>query len=220
MIYDMIVNKGDLVYDIGANTGRKTDIFLNRGAKVVCIEPHPDCYNSLVQKYQNNPNVNLVNIALTDYEGTAILKLTDATTISTLSEKFIAKTKKERFSEFSWNRSVEVKTNTLDSIISQYGLPSFCKIDVEGGEVAVLKGLTKSIQSIAFEFTPELCDNAEDCIRRLIEINDKYRFNYSYGESMIFKYDDVIDAKTILTYLKSIDDYKVTFGDVYAFIKD
>ncbi len=35
--------KGDVIFDVGANEGQKTDIFLRLGAKVVAVEP--DEYN-------------------------------------------------------------------------------------------------------------------------------------------------------------------------------
>ena len=36
---------GDLIFDVGANEGFKTAIFLRLGARVVCIEPDPASFN-------------------------------------------------------------------------------------------------------------------------------------------------------------------------------
>ena len=40
MVYDFLKNN-DLVFDVGANVGLKTDVFLNMVTNVVCIEPNP-----------------------------------------------------------------------------------------------------------------------------------------------------------------------------------
>ena len=42
---------------------------------------------------------------------------------------------------------------TLDKLIEQYEVPSFIKIDVEGYELEVLKGLTRLVPALSFEFT-------------------------------------------------------------------
>ena len=42
-LYRQFMAKGDLVFDLGANLGRKTKAFLALGANVVAVEPNPDC---------------------------------------------------------------------------------------------------------------------------------------------------------------------------------
>ncbi|NBD17585.1 MAG: FkbM family methyltransferase [Cyanobacteria bacterium] len=49
-------------------------------------------------------------------------------------------------------KKISVDITTLDLLISQYGHPKFCKIDVEGFELSVLKGLTSSINVLCFEY--------------------------------------------------------------------
>src|SRR5215470_19406712 len=44
--------EGDLIFDIGANHGYKTDIFLRLGAKVVAIEPDKSSQQVLEQKFR------------------------------------------------------------------------------------------------------------------------------------------------------------------------
>jgi len=43
--------KGDLVFDVGANHGRKTDVFLRLGARVIAIEPDEVNQQILEQKF-------------------------------------------------------------------------------------------------------------------------------------------------------------------------
>jgi len=216
MVYDFLKNN-DLVFDVGANVGLKTDVFLKKGAKVICIEPNPKCFNKLLTKYSENFNVKLVNKALSFKKGQSDLKMCKASTLSTLSEKFISKTSILRFKEYSWDKKISVETDTLDSIIESFGIPFFCKIDVEGGELEVLNGLTLPIKNISFEFTPELYDNAEACVKYIASLGN-YKFNYSEGVSMDFTYSQNIDEKTLLDFLKTITDYEKSFGDIYSFL--
>src|SRR4029453_8343172 len=53
-----------------------------------------------------------------------------------------------------WSRRVRVRTVTADALIARYGRPAFIKIDVEGGEPAVLDGLTMPVPALSFEYLP------------------------------------------------------------------
>jgi FkbM family methyltransferase len=41
---------------------------------------------------------------------------------------------------------------TMDTLISLYGKPDYCKIDVEGFEINVLKGLNIPLNLVSFEY--------------------------------------------------------------------
>jgi hypothetical protein len=102
----------------------------------------------------------------------------------------------------------------LDSLIVAHGCPNFCKIDVEGGEEAVLKGLSIPIDVISFEFTPEFIGAALNCINQLNRIG-KYEYNYSVGETMklaLNQWGSPLSMCNILNSLKNND----IFGDIYA----
>jgi FkbM family methyltransferase len=47
--------------------------------------------------------------------------------------------------------SVTVPVTTLDKAIDEFGVSTFCKMDVEGFEVDVLKGLSKPIPLLTIE---------------------------------------------------------------------
>ena len=139
---DQLIEEGDLVFDIGANEGGKTDELLKLGARVICVEPQPDCANILRKKYQNNPNVKVIEKGLADREGCMKLSIcSSANTLSTFSENW----KKGRFSQYQWNKTIDVEVTTLDRLIEIYGFPKYCKIDVEGFEFEVIRGLSKPI---------------------------------------------------------------------------
>ena len=216
MLYEEIINEGDLVFDVGSNIGFKTDLFLSMGARVICIEPQPTCVELLINKYKGNKNVSIVGKALSSYKGVSNLKLPQASTLGTLSDKFIENTSKLRFKECLWNTQIAVEVTMLDEIIAIYGIPSFCKIDVEGSEIDVLKGLSISIPCISIEFVPELFDNAESCIDRLLSIDSAYKFNYSPEETNEFCFKEWVNKEILLSYLRTITDYRVSFGDIYV----
>ena len=46
----------------------------------------------------------------------------------------------------------EVPVVTLDAAIEHYGVPAYCKIDVEGWEFEVLRGLSQAVDLISLEF--------------------------------------------------------------------
>jgi hypothetical protein len=67
---------------------------------------------------------------------------------------------------------------TLDRLIEQYGTPSFIKIDVEGFEYQVVKGLTQPVKTLSLEFTPEFIESTFKCIDHLQRLGN-IRLNYS-----------------------------------------
>ena len=164
--YSQFIHKGDLCFDVGANNGNRTKLFLKLGAKTISIEPQQACLQRLIKLFENNKDVIIVAKALADKQGTATIDICEESPIlSTMSDKW----KNEgRFSkEYKWSKTQEVVTTTLDLLIEQYGLPVFCKIDVEGFEYSVLRGLTKPINVISFEFTREFLDEATRCINHI-----------------------------------------------------
>lgn len=214
--YSFFINKDDLCFDIGANKGNRTEIFLKIGAKVVAVEPLQKCAEILKARFADNPNFNLIQKALDEKEGVnEILVCENASAISTMSEGWkSAVTESGRFTDFEWDNKEPVLTTTLDSLMEAYGVPSFCKIDVEGYEYQVLKGLSSPIKYVSFEFTPEYFDEAKHCIQHLQKIGD-YLFNFSIGESMKLALKDWVDPKIIISELNKIHSKEI-FGDVYA----
>ena len=119
-----------------------------------------------------------------------------------------------RFASYSWKKHEEVRVTTMDELIARFGIPVFCKIDVEGFEYQVVRGLSQPAGIISFEFTPEYLEPALDSIRYLSGLG-KTVFNYSPGESMHLALVDWAAPDEIIHILTTLPD-RFVFGDVYA----
>lgn len=213
-IFEQLINEGDLCFDVGANKGDKTDLMLSYGAKVICIEPQTSCVGVLNSKFANNDNVNVVCGAVGKENSTGKIYISNANTLSTMSNFFIESTSKIRFNGIHWGSEQDVEVITLDSLIEKYGTPKFCKIDIEGYEVEALKGLNSTIPFISIEFIPEMKSNTFECMSILEKIGT-CTYNYSEAESMEFTFPDWKSSEEMRQFLLKNEDYRISFGDVY-----
>jgi len=211
--YSQFIRDDDLCFDVGANIGDRTEIFLMLGARVVCVEPQAECLRYLRRRFHKNRRVLIVDKALGDEEGFSQLYVCDeASTISTMSTSWV---KESRFSkDFTCWKTQSVALTTLDALIRRHGMPTFCKIDVEGYEQTVLRGLTEPIPYVSFEFTREFFDAATRCANRLSAIGNA-KFDFSLGESMRLVLDTWVEPSELFKALSAIED-DLLWGDVYA----
>jgi hypothetical protein len=118
------------------------------------------------------------------------------------------------FAAVRWEEGLSVPVTTLDLLIERYGLPVFCKIDVEGYELEVLRGLTHPIQAVSFEHIPATSELALDSIRRLSELG-AYEYNWSQGEQHRWQSEQWLSAHEMSVTLRDLDA-NADSGDVYA----
>jgi FkbM family methyltransferase len=200
-----------LIFDVGANIGVKTARFVARGARVVCFDPVPECLNALRSRFDGDPSVTIVPYALGAVAGTLPISIcSGATTISTFSEDW----KQGRFKNMVWDKTLEVPVQPLDAAIAEYGLPDYCKIDVEGFELSVLQGLTRAIPVLSFEFCGEGLSQTSACLERLSQLG-YHRFNFAYGEVPVMRHDHWLDAAKVMAELRE-HACTAVWGDIYA----
>ena len=216
-LYRPFVGVGDLAFDVGAHLGDRTAAFRKLGARVVALEPQPAVRRWLVLLVGRSRDVSVRAEAVGRAVGTARLAVSRRTpSMSSLAEDWPT-TLAERnpvFSGVRWEDSVTVPVTTLDALIEEYGLPRFCKIDVEGYEAEVLEGLSHRIPALSVEFVAGALDIAEACVRRL-EALGGYEFNAVEGEQRSYMSEHWLASEQMIAWLRA-GGGDVSSGDVYA----
>ncbi|MDZ4663889.1 MAG: FkbM family methyltransferase [Bacteroidota bacterium] len=212
--YRQFIKAGDLCFDIGANIGERTDVFLKLNTKVICVEPQSKCMSTLQKKYQNNKNVTLVRAALGSNESEGELLLCDETDeCSTLSIDFV-KTY-THVSNFHWNKKEKVSVLTLESLCALYGVPKLCKIDVEGYESEVFRGMRTDIEIICFEFNYPIIADTIKCLET-IALLGTYKCNFIAYERMDLMLDEWMGIKEFKDRLRELIESNVLTGEIIA----
>ncbi|MCF8242420.1 MAG: FkbM family methyltransferase [Melioribacteraceae bacterium] len=213
--YSSFIKSDDLVFDVGANSGNRSKIFLKLNARVIAIEPQKRCVNILDKSFGKNSNINIVSKGLSSLPGKASIRIGDFHTVSSLSEEWINSVRASgRFGDLSWNKTEEIELTTLDNLIKEYGVPGFIKIDVEGYELEVLKGLSQPVGCISIEFIPERLEQSFRCIDYLSKLGSA-EFNYSLNESMVLDLKVWTSSSELKNILAKFKGDAVNFGVIY-----
>lgn len=218
-LYRHFIRPGDLCFDIGAHVGSRLRVWRQLGARVVAVEPQPHLMRFLQRCYGRSPHVTLIDHALGAQPGEATLHVSRRTpTVTTLSRAWInAVQQNDSFAGVEWDTAVTVPVTTLDRLIAKNGRPAFCKIDVEGYELDVLRGLSQPIPALSFEYIPAAIDVALGCIQRLQQLGD-YRFNVAPGESQRLQADQWLSPDEMAAQMSQLKATPKS-GDIYAVLR-
>ena len=214
--YARFIRPGDLCFDVGAHVGSRLRAWRALDARIVAVEPQPECMALLRRWFGRDARIALIEQAVGAHPGTAELLVSPRTpTVTTLSPDWIAAVRQDRgFENVRWDCRLPVTVTTLDELIARHGVPAFCKIDVEGYELEVLRGLSRPIPALSFEYLSICLDRARACMARLAELG-RYEFNWSVGESHRLRSDDWLDVDRMLARLDDLGSAGGS-GDVYA----
>jgi FkbM family methyltransferase len=145
-ILSKIDSRGNTLLDIGAHEGTFTSEVLKntKYLNLVAIEPNPLTFERLSARFENNDRVRLVNVGAGDEETT--LHLYDYCDVRGSSHASFIKGVIENIHK-SASSVMKVKVRRLDDMVSENKINVvFIKIDVEGFELRVLKGLERTIR--------------------------------------------------------------------------
>jgi FkbM family methyltransferase len=143
--------------DVGANRGAfyndLTLVFKSARMNVLLIEPIPDCYNELKDRFSNNKNVIILKEAVSNIIETRDFFINQFDETSSLL-KIKNNIRELEGVDTKQNQVLNVTTNTLDNIVSEqkikWGKIDLLKIDVQGFEDKVLLGGTETLKKTDF----------------------------------------------------------------------
>lgn len=216
-LYGAFVRPGSLVFDVGAHLGDRTAAFASLGARVIALEPQPRVAAWLRRLVGRRADVEIVEQAVGPREGTARLAVSRRTpTVSTVSRLWRDRMPERNpgFEGVRWEDEIEVPMTTLDALVDRFGLPDFCKLDIEGYEAEALEGLSRAVSALSVEFVRGGLEVAEACVARL-ETLGRYEYNAVAGEGRSFVFDGWLTAGEARTWLRG-GAYDLPFGDLYA----
>lgn len=217
-LYERLVPRGGLAFDIGSHVGDRIGSFRRIGARVVALEPQPDCDEAIATIYRDDEAVTLLRTACGAEEGSVTLHVNSANpTVTTASPAFVkAADGADGWEGQRWDRAIEVPVTTLDSLIASHGTPDFVKIDVEGFEADVLRGLSRPLAALSFEFTTIQREVALQCLD-IVAALGRYRFNVALGESQSLTFAEPVSRAEMAGHIQALP-HAANSGDIYAFL--
>lgn len=135
------LREGDLALDIGAHAGQYGVLMTSRcgqSGRVVCFEPDPDARVKLEANVRLNPDCKapeVVPAACSDRVGTVTFYTQGGNSQSSIAKSALPTDRT--------HREIQVGTIRLDDWLGArgYGTPALVKVDTEGAEIHVLRGM-------------------------------------------------------------------------------
>ena len=180
---ERFVKPGMTVFDIGSNIGYYPLLILSllRGSgKVVCIEPLPANVSLLKQNLILNGyfgrlygNMPIVEAAVSDRAKDLTFHLSEFSNLGTFHPVETS---------FGNGKTIQVRATTIAELSDRYGNPDLIRMDIEGHEVEVIKGLIadKQFPIIIFEVHTDRYSAEHDFVPVL-----KALFKRGYGVPLL-----------------------------------
>lgn len=127
--YDL--NKDSIVFELGGYTGVWTEQVISKfDCNVYAVEPLPEFYNQMAEKFKSNPKVHLLNVGVAPEDKRDFLYLGGSSTSS----------------NSEYGTKVEVEFRTISRILNEWGLAEvdLLQINIEGDEYSLLESMIEN----------------------------------------------------------------------------
>jgi FkbM family methyltransferase len=127
----------DLVYDVGLHDGADTAHYLTQGFRVVAIEENPAMVERAAAQFAGfiqSGRLTLLNLGIADNHGQAEFWVSSKSEWSSFDRTIAGRDGTE-------HHPVSVTTVPFSDILKQYGIPHYCKIDIEARDRMCLEAL-------------------------------------------------------------------------------
>lgn len=143
-----------LAYDIGGFDGNDTEHYMRLGYRTICVEAAPTLAEKIKERFTreiSDGRCVVLNCAVGDREGFLPFYICRENGIRNSFDRSMAEREGYHADE------IQVPFRRFDSIVREYGIPEYCKVDIEGADGLVVKALTaeNAPQYFSFEANPD-----------------------------------------------------------------
>ena len=182
-----LVNKNSFSIDIGGNRGVYAFYLYKISKQLKVFEPNPECYNILKYWSKNISNIEIIKKALSNKIGVSNLLIPidkngikhDASGKLLTNNNYISNSVKYK-----------IETTTLDNC--KFPRIDFIKIDVEGHELNIIKGATKTLSESQPALLIEIEErHSKNSIKKMNEVLASLNYNgFFYFKRKILNIND------------------------------
>lgn len=201
-------NRLNYVIDVGVNRGQSINLFqkINKNVEINGFEPNPSLFDKLILKYSNNPKITIYNLGCSENNGKKLFYeniLDESSGFEEINYKSEWVKKKSKILGIKSKNLIDKKYYVNVIALSEFLKPKqtidLIKIDVEGHEYMVLKGLFKKyidVKFIQFEVhNDNMYKNSIDYIKIVDLLNDNRFFELKTIKHSFGNINDVIFQK-------------------------
>ena len=128
-----------LIYDIGMNNGDDSAYYLGNGFDVIAIEANPvlaESARSRFAKEISDGRLTLLEVGIAEGAGEATFWICEDNSDWSSFDRSLASRKGAR------HRAISVRLRPFHEILQEYGVPYYCKIDIEGNDHLCVSAMT------------------------------------------------------------------------------
>lgn len=132
--------RSDLIFDVGLHRGEDSEFYLKKGFHVVAVEANPAnaaAAAGRLQSYIDAGQLTIVNRAIARQEGPVTFFVSDLSVWGTTDPHWAERNRRLGSSI----QEISVPGILFSSLLEQYGVPYYLKIDIEGADLLCLETL-------------------------------------------------------------------------------
>ena len=212
--YSQFFPPGGLVFDVGANQGEYSEMYAAEGARVIALEPNT-AFADRLRALARTADIHPVFSAIGDQPGEAVLNVCSTPGFSTLVDRKAdwIETSPD-YKDVRWTHTLTVPVTTLDLLAEEFGQPEYVKIDVEGFEINVLRGMTFRPRYLSFEFGARRKGPSTVCLEHLGAQN--FAFRPIVGRDYRFATPEWMNLAEAKAWLDAFSVEQAEYGDMFA----
>jgi FkbM family methyltransferase len=212
--YSQFFQAGSRVFDVGANQGEYSEIFAGEGGRVIAIEPNT-AYSTRLTALARTNDIHPMFVAIGEEPGEATLNVCSKPGFSTMVDRHVDWIEESPdYKDVSWTHTLTVPVTTLGLLAKEFGEPEFVKIDVEGFEINVLRGMTFRPRNLSFEFGARRKGPSSVCLEHMGALN--YRFRPIIGREYRFVTPEWMSLEEARAWLDAYSVDQGEYGDMFC----